>query len=202
MEVAIVSGLLGGVVVALVASLTALLTERWRHGREDRYRFSEEKRPLYTDLYEKAHSWWEDVNWTYFALVRTKEGQPIEIRDPGPLKAVEKLGRLFAEVGVMGDDGVATSAEALWSSLHNVELARVEFITRGVDAVMTGNKTKQLAGTREAPKWVEIEGDPPHNTLANAEMWLKTYKAAARKDLGTGSGKEARIPRSRASDAI
>lgn len=98
--------ILGVIVGGIIGIAGALLTERYRAGREDRFRHVVEKRQAYATFAREAESFADGANRRLRALARGDR--------PGPPEDMATFGTAYETVEILAPEGVVAEARILY----------------------------------------------------------------------------------------
>jgi hypothetical protein len=166
-----------GVVGALIGGWVQLLLDTRKASREDRWRFSDERRTVYAELFRQATEWRNSVERMHDELVASKLG----IRPDPPVAAPElpeAVGRLASEAQLLGSKQVVVAAVRLSGTLTQLEKTRKDLLRRGVHGVLTFKDKERLDLKLGDPR-----SDPVLESILGARLIVDEFAGAARDDL-------------------
>jgi hypothetical protein len=166
-----------GVVGALIGGWVQLALDSRKASREDRWRFADERRTVYVDLFRRATAWRNSVERMHDEIIRWKLG----IRSEPPLGAPDlppEINQLASEAELLGNKAVVTAAIRLDLTLTYLDKTRKDLLLRGKDGVLT-YKDKQLLGIESGTPG----SDPVLEEILQAKNVVDDFVGAARQDL-------------------
>ena len=166
-----------GVFGALVGGWIQLHLDTRKASREDRWRFADERRTVYADLFRRASTWRNSVERMHDEIVNAKLG----IRTDPPVAAPElppEISQLASEAQLLGDKKVVSTAITLDVTLAYLEKTRRDLLERGQDGVLTFRDKERLGLKSGDPG-----SDPVLEEIFQAKTVVNEFAGAARDDL-------------------